>query len=253
MGTHEVTLGQFLQYYHADKVNHKTDAEKDGKGGSGYDGTNFDKKPNYVAWNTGWNKPVDQYMNHPVVNVSWNDSVQFCTWLSKKERTAGRIRSNQEYTLPTEAQWEYACRGGSNRSQQFSFGDAVSSLVKYANVGDMTAKKRFGGNWNFNHELEDGFAFTAPVGSYPANGFGLYDMHGNVFEWCEDVYDSKVYGSRSSVTKDPLVSSEGSLRVNRGGGWFNAPVYCRSALRFWSRPDYRVYDLGFRVSLSSVR
>jgi len=253
MGVHEVTLNQFLQYYNADKANHKTDAEKDGEGGFGYDGSKFEQKPEYVAWNTGWNKPVAQYMNHPVVNVSWNDSVQFCSWLTKKERAAGRIGNNQEYKLPTEAQWEYACRGGSNRSQQFSFGDSVSSLVKYANVGDLTAKKRFGENWSSNHELEDGFAFTSPVGSYPANGFGLYDMHGNVAEWCQDDYDESAYGKRKGTTRDPVISSEGSDRVNRGGSWYFAPVICRSAFRYWDSPGIRGDYLGFRVSLSSVQ
>ena len=99
----------------------------------------------------------------------------------------------------------------------------------------------------------DGYVFTAPIGSFQANGFGLYDIHGNVWEWCQDVYDAKVYSSRGSVTNNPVVSSGGSDRVNRGGSWSGAPVYCRSAYRIWITPAIRFNFLGFRVSLSSVQ
>jgi len=95
--------------------------------------------------------------------------------------------------------------------------------------------------------------FTSLVGTFQANGFGLYDMHGKVWEWCEDVYDAKIYGQRSSVTTDPLVSSVGSYRVYRGGSWSSAPVGCRSAYRGGDARVNRLSSLGFRVSLSSVR
>lgn len=253
MGAHEVTLGQFLQYYNADKLSHKTDAEKDGKGGWGYDGSKTEQKPEYLPWNTGWNKPVDQYMNHPVVNVSWNDAVSFCEWLTLKERRAGKIGLDQEYTLPSEAQWEYACRGGSKLSRLFSFGNDGQQLLRYGNVKDAEYAKKFTNSYGDPITGNDGYVFTSPVGSFESNGFGLFDMHGNVWEWCQDVYDAKAYQGRSGVSRDPLSSLEGSDRVNRGGGWSNAPVHCRSADRSRFTPDIRFNDLGFRVSLQSVR
>jgi len=253
LGVHEVTLSQFLQYYNADKVNHKTEAEKDGKGGWGYDGTNFEQKRSYVAWNTGWNQPVKDYMNHPVVNVSWNDAVSFCEWLTKTEQAAGRITRQQEYRLPSEAQWEYACRGGSRGSKLFSFGNNGEDFVRNGNVRDAAYAKELNNKYGEPIIGSDGYVFTSPVGKFQSNGFGLFDMHGNVLEWCEDVYDSKVYGLRSSVTSDPLVSAEGSYRVDRGGSWSSAPVNCRSAYRDGSASDFRISGLGFRVSLSSVQ
>jgi len=254
MSAYEVTLSQFLQYYNADKIRHKTDAEKDGKGGWGYDGNNFEQKPNYVAWNTGWNQPVEQYMNHPVVNVSWNDAVSFCEWLTTTERTSSRIKRDQAYTLPTEAQWEYACRGGSTQSTLFSFGNNAEDFVRNGNVLDAEYAKK-APNFPYGDPIRgnDGYVFTAPVGKYRANGFGLYDMHGNVFEWCLDVYDSKAYASRSGVTKDPVASTGGSYRVYRGGSWRGAPVHCRSASRRRGSPEFRINYLGFRVVLQSVR
>jgi len=242
-----------LQYYNSDKVSHKTDAEKDGKGGWGFDGTKTEQKLEYVAWNTGWNQPVKDYMNHPVVNVSWNDAVSFCAWLTKTERAAGKITRQQEYRLPSETQWEYACRGGSRLSKLFSFGNNGEDFVRNGNVKDAEYDKKLSSKFGDSISGNDGYIFTSPVGTFQANGFGLYDMHGNVWEWCEDMYDAKIYGQRSSVTTDPLVSSEGSNRVYRGGGWSGAPVYCRSAFRGRSTPDNRNSSLGFRVSLSSVR
>ncbi len=243
VGVHEVTLSQFLKYYNADRVNHKTDAEKDGKGGSGFDGSSYGQKPEYVAWNTGWNKPVEKYMNHPVVNVSWNDAVGFCEWLSKGE--------GREYRLLTEAEWEYACKSGANGTL-FSFGSNYNEMVKFCNIGDMTAKKFFGDSWGNHHSGEDGYVHTSVVGSFPANSFGLYDMHGNVHEWCADGFDSDAYSSRGYCVNDPFVK-EGSYRVVRGGSWDYAPIHSRSAQRDGDDEDKRSCHLGFRVCLQSVR
>ncbi len=223
MGAHEVTLGQFLNYYNADKVNHKTDAEKDGQGGYGYDGSQYEQKPSYVAWNTGWNQPVEQYMDHPVVNVSWNDATGFCKWLTTRERQTGRIGADQEYRLPTEAEWEYACRGGGQKSTLFSFGDSGEELKIYGNIKDAEYARKFSNPYGSPIAGNDGYVFTAPVGSFKPNAFGLYDMHGNVWELCMDVYDAGAYSQRSGETRDPIVTTGGWYRVGRGGGSDDSP------------------------------
>jgi sulfatase modifying factor 1 len=122
--------------------------------------------PKYSWRNSGF----EQTDGHPVVNVSWNDAQAFCDWLSRKE--------GKKYRLPTEAQWEYACRG---RTQtRFHFGDEVEDLAQYGNVADASARKKLP-DWFWTIKADDGYVFTAPVGKYKPNGFGLYGMHGNVW------------------------------------------------------------------------
>ncbi|GIL14812.1 MAG: hypothetical protein BroJett038_35320 [Chloroflexota bacterium] len=162
--------------------------------------------------------------NLPVEQVSWTDAMEFCRKLTERERLAGRLPEGYEYTLPTEAQWEYACRAGTT-------GDYAGSL---------DAMAWYGGNSDNQ---------TKPVGGKQANGWGLYDMHGNVWEWCLDWYGNYPGGS---VT-DPNGASSGSGRVNRGGSWELPADLCRSALRNWFFPGTRWYGLGFRLALSSVR
>ena len=161
---------------------------------------------------------------YPVEQVSWEDAVEFCKKLSElpEEKKAGRV-----YRLPTEAEWEYACRAGSKAA--YSFGANSKTLGDYA---------WFGGNSGLQ---------THPVGEKKANAWGLYDMHGNVWEWCSDWYGKYPKGSVS----DPSGPSEGSSRVFRGGGWSDRASYCRSANRLWYVPPYRDYSLGIRVALSS--
>jgi formylglycine-generating enzyme required for sulfatase activity len=132
------------------------------------------------------------------------------------------------YRLPTEAEWEYACRAGT--TTKYSFGDSESQLGDYG-----WYDKNSGGT-------------THPVGGKKPNGWGLYDMHGNVFEWCQDWYGDYPSGS----TTDPTGAASGSYRVYRGGGWFLISDYCHSAYRFRLTPDYRISYLGFRVLRSSV-
>ncbi len=183
LGVHEVTLGQFLKFYH--DAGYKVDAEKDGKGGWGYDPNNkelpFGQKKQYVPWDWGF---AGQTPEHPVVNVSWNDATAFCEWLSRKE--------GQTYRLPTEAEWEYACKAGTTTVYQS--GDDPETLAKVGNIADGTAKAKFS-SWSDTISARDGYVFTAPVGRFSANAFGLYDMHGNAYEWCSDWYDGKYYGS----------------------------------------------------------
>jgi formylglycine-generating enzyme required for sulfatase activity len=163
---------------------------------------------------------------NPVEQVSWDDAVEFCRKLSAlpAEKKAGYL-----YRLPTEAEWEYACRAGT--TTKYSFGDSDSALGDYAWYGENSGRT------------------THPVGGKKPNPWGLYDMHGNVFEWCQDWHGD--YPSRS-VT-DPTGAAVGSFRVYRGGCWLNFSGLCRSAIRNWDSPDYRFDDLGFRVLRSSIK
>jgi formylglycine-generating enzyme required for sulfatase activity len=148
----------------------------DGKGAWGYNAErkrHEGPKPQYHWRATGWK----QTKQHPVVNVSWNDAVAFCQWLSKKE--------GKTYRLPTEAEWEYACRAGT--TTRFSFGDADANLKDYANVADRSVQEKFDAKAYSDYgfmDWDDGYPFTSPVGSFKANAWGLYDMHGNVCQWC---------------------------------------------------------------------
>jgi formylglycine-generating enzyme required for sulfatase activity len=247
MGVHEVTLGEFLAFYN-DGYKGKLDCEKDGKGGVGYDPKNpdkpFEQKPEYRPWN--WGHPdmdlstaagKERAFRQPVVNVSWNDCVAFCEWLSRKE--------GKTYRLPTEAEWEYACRAGSKT--RFWNGDHPEGLATIDNVLDGAASDTFSGAKQVAIRSRDGHVFTAPVGSFDrANPFGLHDMHGNVAEWCGDWYDEKYYAT--SPAADPKgPSSAGSFRVLRGGSWYFCPVFCRSARRDDDPPTPRFLNVGFRV------
>ena len=160
---------------------------------------------------------------YPVEQVSWEDAVEFCKRLSDlpEEKAAGRV-----YRLPTEAEWEYACRAGSKTA--YSFGEGSKSLGDYA---------WFDGNSNNQ---------THPVGEKKANAWGLYDMHGNVWEWCSDWYGDYPKGAVS----DPVGPREGSDRVGRGGCWRDVAAFCRSAFRYSLDPTYRTGDYGFRLALS---
>jgi formylglycine-generating enzyme required for sulfatase activity len=236
MGIHEVTVGQFRKFV-AD-ANYKTDAEKGEKPGA-Y-GWNSDTKEFGFNEKYSWrNAGFEQTDEHPVVNVSWNDAVAFCAWLSKKE--------SKTYRLPTEAQWEYACRAGT--TTRYYSGDDPETLAKVGNVADATLKAKIP-DWPYTIKASDGYVFTAPVGKFKPNAFGLYDMHGNVWEWCADWYGAEYYAA--SAADDPKGPASGSGRVIRGGGWDDVAEICRSALRSFSTPGDRFDRLGFRVSLVSA-
>ncbi len=168
--------------------------------------------------------------DHPVERISWEEAVEFCRKLSAlpAEKEAGRV-----YRLPAEAEWEYACRAGS--SEPTSFGLTLSSR-----------EANFNGNYPYgitNRGLY--LETTTKVGSYPPNPFGLYDMHGNVWEWCADYYDRNYY--RASPRYDPQGPTGGTLRVVRGGSCCNIGRFCRSAYRFGVGPANRDLDVGMRV------
>jgi formylglycine-generating enzyme required for sulfatase activity len=226
MGQTEVTRGQFAAFI--EESRYKTDAEKEGWAFA-WRGSSWGK-----VEGASWRDPgFTQSDTHPVVCVSWNDAKAFCDWLRRKESGV--------YRLPTEAEWEYACRSGS--STTFCWGDNADDGSGWCNAADLTAKEKFSGWTTFN--WRDGYIYTAPFGNFRSNSFGLYDMHGNVWEWCNDWYDEDYY-SQSPIV-DPQGPSSGTYRVLRGGSWINYPRYCRSAVRDGSTPGYRIYSLGFRV------
>jgi sulfatase modifying factor 1 len=232
LGAHEVTVGQFRKFVEAE--GYKTDAERDGNGGYGYDAElgKISQDSKYSWRNPGF----EQDDKHPVVNVSWNDAVAFCKWLSRVE--------GRDYRLPTEAEWEYGCRAGSSR--EFTFGDDAEQLVGFGNVADASLKTKFPTATTVRSN--DGSIFTSRVGSYRSNEFGLHDMHGNVWEWCSDW----VGDYPSSAVVDPVGPATGSFRVYRGGCWSVQAAHCRSANRDGNTPDFRFNDLGFRLALSST-
>jgi formylglycine-generating enzyme required for sulfatase activity len=170
-----------------------------------------------------------------VVDVSWNDAVAFCQWLSKKE--------SKTYRLPTEAEWEYACRAGT--TTRYYSGDDPETLAKAANVTDATAKVKFP-DWKYTIKSSDGYVFTAPVGKFKPNAFGLHDMHGNAWQWCADWYGAEYYAA--SPADDPNGPDSGDGRVLRGGSWYYRPSSTRSASRFGITPVNRGFLMGFRVS-----
>ncbi|MEY2725404.1 MAG: Serine/threonine-protein kinase pkn1, partial [Planctomycetota bacterium] len=229
LGRTEVTKGQFAAFVR--DTGYRTEAEK--KGGVGVDPQTGSVKRgvNYNWQNSGFLQTDD----HPVVNVSWNDADEFLKWLSQKDR--------RRYRLPTEAEWEYACRAGS--TTRYWNGDDAEGLAKIANVADGTAKAKFDG-WN-TIIATDGFVFTAPVGRFPANKFGLHDMHGNVAEWCADWYDAKFYARSPGI--DPTGPNSGSNRVSRDGAWGSGQDDVRCARRWSASPAVTFHFIGFRVLL----
>jgi formylglycine-generating enzyme required for sulfatase activity len=166
--------------------------------------------------------------NRPVEQVSWYDATDYCFKLTAAERAAGRLSAGYVYRLPTEAGWEYACRAGT--TTRFSYGDdpGYAQLNNYAWYGSNSGNT------------------THAVGQRARNPWGLYDMAGNVWEWCSDLYGTYPGGSVS----DPQGPGSGSDRVLRGGGWYIGGQLCRSAGRAYCAPAYRNNRVGFRAVLA---
>jgi len=175
---------------------------------------------------------------HPVVQVSWLDVQAFIKWLNKKE--------SRPYALPSEAQWEYACRGGRNDSPYW-WGPEMKPPRPTANMPDEAYARQAGGERYHVQGYDDGHAGTAPVGSYQANQFGLHDMIGNVWEWCADWYGPGYYAS--SPRQDPTGPATGRQRVMRGGCFCYLPSNLRCTDRFHNRPGFRSPFTGFRLAL----
>lgn len=163
--------------------------------------------------------------NRPVEQISWDDCEAFCARLG--QLTGKRFR------LPTEAEWEYACRAGT--TTPFHFGDTIS-----------TNQANYSGKYTYNRGKKGVYRkMTLPVDSFPPNAWGVFDMHGNVWEWCQDWYGAYLLEN----TKDPHGHNSGDTRVLRGGSWRSPPFRCRSAFRFGDAPGRRDATVGCRVIL----
>lgn len=170
----------------------------------------------------------------PAVNVSWNDAVAFAEWLSGK--------SGKTFKLPTEAEWEYAARAGTQTARYW--GDDDASLCRHANIADRTGKAIASiSSWAYDG-CDDGYKVSSPVGRFAANRFGLHDMLGNVWEWTSSPYDQAYAGGEKRAASP----GEGGTRVNRGGSWFLRPGYARSAGRDSDPPVHRGLSLGLRLA-----
>jgi len=228
MDKYEVTVAQFKQF--VDATGYKTDAEKDGWSVT-VTGTSGDQKQG-INWRYDIEGKVigSDRMNHPVIHVSWNDAQAYAKWAGKR--------------LPTEAEWEYAACSGS-KGYKYSWGNSDPVAKKSGNIADETAKRR-DTDWPIWSGYDDGYVFTAPVGSFDPNDFGLFDMTGNVSEWCADWYDANYYAS--SPKQNPKGPAIGIHKVLRGGSWGNNPNYLRCAIRVSGNPSNRRFDLGFRCA-----
>jgi formylglycine-generating enzyme required for sulfatase activity len=212
IGRYEVTIGEFRKFMNAS--DYKTDAEKEGTSYCYINGSWTAKTG--VNWRHDEKGEPQSIENVPVIHVSWNDAVAYCKWLSSV--------SSRQYRLPTEAEWEYAARGG--QSSKYAGSDDVGSVAWYWDNGE---KK------------------PHPVGQKRSNQYGLYDMSGNVWEWCSDWYSS--YSSAAVI--NPVGAATGSYRVLRGGSWDNYPRNVRVAYRGSFNPSFRNSDVGFRLALLS--
>jgi len=257
----EVTLAQFKAFVEA--TQYRTSAEQaeakivgwqpTSEDAPLYESSDFLRDEKFNWKNAGFIQSDD----HPVVGVSWVDAKAYCEWLSKNDGVA--------YRLPTEAEWEFACRAGTD--SWFSFGDVARETIhRHANIGNAELEKHRKHSaerqWllDWENSPEDGHVFTAPVGGYEANSFGLKDMHGNVWEWCEDLwldtiykdFSRPAYNRLSKIAVDPVNNDRPQTPTNefhtiRGGSWYNGDLICRSANRsYWDGDDAACY-IGFRV------
>ncbi len=227
MGKYEVTVGEFKEFVNA--TGYMTEDEIE-DGCSVYAGRER-KKDTGRQWkddrSKNWRNPgLSQDDTHPVSCVSWNDAVAYAEWLSDKLAPAGikQGTGNKRYRLPSEAEWEYAARSGGKR-EKYSGGDDLDSVAWYANNSGSK---------------------THPVGQKNPNGLGLYDMTGNLWEWCSDWFDEKYYSN--SPKDNPKGADSGIYRVVRGGSWYNAPYRLRTSVRGEREPEKRANGSGFRLS-----
>jgi formylglycine-generating enzyme required for sulfatase activity len=221
MAEHEVSNEQFRRYdqAHDSRFEHRT---------------SWIFSEEYLGWPL--NKP-----RQPVVRVSWDQAAQFCQWLSQKTRL--------NITLPTEAQWEYACRAGSD--QPLAYGGLDTDFSPHANMADAQMRKLADEGWRpkspdlvpRDNRFDDGCLVTSEIGRYRPNTWGLYDMHGNVAEWTRSAFHPYPYEAQ----RDDDPQKTGDVMVVRGGSWRDRPSRCRSAFRLSYSAYQKVFNVGFRV------
>ncbi len=227
LDTHEVTVAQFREFVR--QKNYGTEAEN-GDGGFVWTGAAWEKRAG-VNWRHDAEGNLAQD-HHPVQHVSWNDAQAYARWARKR--------------LPTEAEWEYAARSG-GKNYQYAWGNGAPSAANGGNVADESLTHRFR-DWPMHtwKGYNDGYDFTAPVGAFAPNELGLYDMTGNVWEWCEDWYEAKYYEQR--IEDNPTGPEKGTSRVLRGGACWNSAEGVRCAVRNGLSPSERYYAGGFRCA-----
>ena len=193
-------------------------------------------------WGRSWRAPgFIQHGSHPVVCLNWNDAKAYADWLARK--------TGKAYHPVTEAEWEYATRARTQPGTypRYWFGNEETDLCRYANVADQTAKSILAGTkaWTVA-PCSDGYAHTAPVGSFAANGFGLHDMLGNALQWTGDCSHDDYKGAPSDGSA--WTSGDCRIRPTRGGSWYNFPKNLRAAARIWANANYRLNYVGFRLA-----
>jgi len=241
LGKYEVTVAQFKTF--VDAVGYKTEVERRGDAATIWTGTKWENKPgiNWRCDEEGKLRPPADY-DHPVLYVSWQDANEYCKWLSQQ--------TGLRYRLPTEAEWEYAACGGSQQ-YKYAWGNDPASWTKVANLADESAKAKYPDGWSVVRGYDDGYVFSAPVGSFPPNERGIYDLDGNVREWCSDRYSPNY--SFAGPSFDPQGPVLGTERVLRGGSWYYDLRYCRNAYRANASPLTYDFQIGFRIARSKAQ
>ena len=226
IGKYEVTVGEFRKF--ADETGYRTEAEIQ-DGCHSWIGDGREAKIKDHSWrNTGFY----QTDRDPVVCVSWNDVHAYIQWLNKKDGTHHR--------LLTEAEWEYAARSG-GKEYQYSWGNGMPS----GNIADESVKAVFPG-LSIWEGYRDGYAFTAPVGSFRPNDLGIYDMSGNAYEWVADWQEDGFYAN--SPRYNPKGPDKGKYKILRGGAWDLQPDTARTTSRYWNEAGARAVCMGFRLA-----
>lgn len=236
MGKYEVTQEEFSVFI--DQTRYRTETERKGR------------MWQLPAGAGGWEKPWQNWEKtfpgdtHPVMAVSWNDALAFCEWLNRREKEAGRLPAGYEYRLPTEAEWEYAARGGSKAEKKTCIVSPEGKEVAwYYRTGSEYLKEVA---WYYETSGEK----PHPVGKKKANELGIHDMLGNVSEWCLDSYGEDYY--EKSPKKFPVNTGDSEFRVNRGGNWSSCAADCDPSRRYRNMPGFRSDIVGFRLVLGPV-
>lgn len=227
IGKHEVTISEFREF--VNDTGYLTDPEREEFGCF-----SFNPSTGWVLRHMSWKNHIfSQGNDHPVVCVSWNDATEYAKWLSKK--------TGKRYRLPTEAEWEYAAKSR-GKGYRYAWGTGEPA----GNIGDETLKKNFP-NWPWPvwEGYDDGYVYTAPVGSFKPNEIGIHDMGGNVWEWVDDWYNGDFY--KTSPRDNPRAPKTDFTKIRRGGSWSDDTRHVRIVNRSRNVPMVGRFDLGFRL------